>query len=158
MTPAGYRRWLWVLSILLVATVTFAGYWFVRWGYLRLQVALGEEQTQMFDECRIQALQSSQPERIAGLMQAVIIYYPSGSKQTAGSHLDRMVERSRQAAIRDMIAHSRVMTGVDLGSDPEAWIARYRDEAIVQPDGAANGRQPIRSETNSTRSAAGSHR
>jgi hypothetical protein len=132
MTPAANKRWLWGLSILVVAAAICSGYWFVRWGYLRVQVALGEEQTHMFDECRTNALQSSQPERIAGLIHAAIIYYPSGKKQTAGSHLDRMVERGRQSAIRDMLAHLRIITGADLGSDPQAWINRFGEKEMVQ--------------------------
>ena len=35
---------------------------------------------------------------------------------------------------------------------------RYKDATLVQPNGAANGSQPIRSETNRTSSAAGSRR
>jgi hypothetical protein len=32
-------------------------------------------------------------------------YYPSGSKQETGSRLDRMVERERLLAIRDIRSH-----------------------------------------------------
>jgi len=158
MTPVANRRWLRGLSILVVLATIGSGYCFVRWGYLRVQVALGEEQTQMFEECRTRALEHSRPEKIAGLIHAAIIYYPSGTKQTPGSHLDRMVERSRQIAIREMIAHLRATTGADLGSDPQAWINRFGEKELVQPGGAANGSHPIRSETNRTSSTAGSRR
>jgi len=92
----------------------------------------------MFEECRAGALQSSQPERIVGLMEAAIIYYPSGTKQTAGSHLDRMIERSCQQAVEDMLAHLRATTGTNFGSDPQAWIDRYGEKKIVKPTGAAD--------------------
>lgn len=112
----------------------------------------------MFEECLNQALQSTQPERIVGLMEAAIIYYPSGTKQTAGSHLDRMVERSRQRTIQDMITHLRATTKADLGSNSQVWIDRYGEKTLLQSDGPTNVSQTIRSLTNATSSVAGSHR
>ena len=49
-------------------------------------------------------------------------------------------------------------SGTKMGSD--RWMAENQKlrEKIGQQDGAANGSQPIRSETNTTSSAAGSHR
>ena len=158
MIPSAHRRWLWTLSALSLICLAFAGYWFVRWGLLRVQVALGEEQTQMFEECRTQALQSSDPKRIAGLIQAAIIYYPSGTKQSIGSHVDRLVERSRHLAIDDMIAQLRVVTGADLGKDPQSWIDRYGEKEMVQPDREASRSQPTGSQTNQLSRAAGSGR
>ena len=130
----------------------------MRWGGLHVHVALGEEQTQMFEECRTQALQSSDPKKIAGLIQAAIIYYPTGTKQTVGSHVDRMVERSRQLAIDDMIARLRNVTGVDLGKNAQPWIDRYGEMEMVQPDRAASPSQPTGSQTNQLSAAAGSGR
>jgi hypothetical protein len=158
MTSIGYQRWIWTLTVLLIVAFLCTGYWFVRWGFLRVEVASGEEQTRMFEECLNQALQSSQPERIVGLMEAAIIYYPSGTKQTAGSHLDRMVERSRQQAVKDMIVHLRATTGADLGSNAQVWIDRYKEKTLLQSDGPTNVSQAIRSETNRTSPAVGSHR
>jgi hypothetical protein len=86
----------------------------------------------MFEECRTQALQSSDPKKIAGFIQAAIIYYPSGTKQSTGSHVDRMVERSCELAIDDMIARLRIVTGGDLGKDPQSWIDRYGEKEMVQ--------------------------
>jgi hypothetical protein len=158
MTASAHRRWLWILSALSLICLLFAGYCFVRWGVLHVQVALGEEQTQMFEECRTQALQSSDPKKIAGFIQAAIIYYPSGTKQSTGSHVDRMVERSRELAIDDMIARLRIVTGGDLGKDPQSWIDRYGEKEMVQPDRAANPSQPTGSQTNQLSAAAGSGR
>jgi len=39
-----------------------------------------------------------------------------------------------------------------------SWSSRSKDERILEPDGPANASQPIRSETNTTSSAAGSRR
>jgi len=112
----------------------------------------------MFEECRTQALQSSDPKQIAGFMQAAIIYYPSGTKQSTGSQVDRMVERSRQLAIDDMIARLRIVTGGDLGKDPLSWIDRYGEKGMVQPQLASNPSPPTGSQTNQLSAAAGSGR
>ena len=50
--------------------------------------------------------------------------YPSGTKQETGSRLDRIVERERGVAVRDIVAHLRTKTGEDLESS-EAWIQKY---------------------------------
>lgn len=142
MTATGLRRSTWILSALLVVAVAGVGYWFVRHGWLHAQTALAEDQTLMFEECREKALQSSSPQDIVGCIEQTLIYYPSGSKQTTGSHLDRMVERARRLAVDDMIRHLRTETGIDLGNDPQKWIARFGKEG-VQPDGAANGSLPV---------------
>jgi hypothetical protein len=140
MTLSANHRWVWALGGLSLVWLVLAGYCFARWGLLHVQVALGEEQTQMFEQCRAQALQSSDPTRITGLIQAARIYYPSGTKQAVGSHVDRMVERSRSLAIDDMIARLRNVTGLDLGKDPQRWIDKYGEREMVQPDRAASPR------------------
>jgi hypothetical protein len=39
--------------------------------------------------------------------------------------VDRMVERDRALAVRDILACLRIKTGEDLGDSPEAWIQKY---------------------------------
>jgi hypothetical protein len=58
-------------------------------------------------------------------LEYVVGYYPSGSKQEAGSRLDRIVERQRSLAAGAVIAHLRVKTGEDLGENPDPWIQKY---------------------------------
>ena len=98
------------------------------WNHIRLrvEVALGEEQVRTFDEARIKALNSDVTEA-AGLLDYVQYYYPSGSKQRIGSHLDRMVELARTNASREIIAHLLLKTGEDLGTTPQAWIEKYAE-------------------------------
>ena len=151
------RRSTWILAVLLVLASALAGYWFVRYGWLRVQAALGEEQTLYFEEARERGLHNSRPEDIVGCIEGTLNYYPSGTKQTAGSHLDRMVERARRLAVDDMIRHLKSVTGVDLGNDPQKWIERFGERG-GQPDGPANRSQPVRSETSETSGAAGSGR
>lgn len=87
-------------------------------------------------------------------------------------HMTRILKRTAEAiragdaaevvAAYDRFSTIRTNTGISF------WDARnqlYADLAklgsatnIIQPDGPANGTQPIRSETNSTSSAAGSRR
>jgi len=88
---------------------------------LGLRVAFAEEQTQIFDEMRTMALQSN-PDKAVEYLEYAVTYYPSGTKQISGSRLDRIVERARQAAIREMIADLRAKTGHDFGDDPNLWI------------------------------------
>src|SRR5262245_45870742 len=91
---------------------------------LRLRVALADEQTAIFEQMRAQALRSG-PAEAAGCLDYAVNYYPSGTKQEAGSRLDRVVERHRVSAVRDIIAHLRSKTGQDHGDDPRAWVERF---------------------------------
>ncbi len=88
------------IAIVLLSVLTC----FAWWEYLdiRIRSALAEEQTQFFDEMVQQGFQRKTGEEIAADIEAVRFYYPSGSKQRAGSHLDRMVERARTHAIREL--------------------------------------------------------
>jgi hypothetical protein len=62
------------------------------------------------------------PEYVVGY---VVGYYPSGSKQVAGSALDEIVESARKSSIRELINRLRISTGRDLGDDPSPWIKEY---------------------------------
>lgn len=99
------------------------------WGYFRLhlEAALAEEQTRVFEEARTKALQGGISEASA-LLEYVTIYYPSGSKQRVGSHLDTVVERYRNMVIHDISQYLRQETGEDLGDKPASWIQRYGGE------------------------------
>lgn len=91
---------------------------------LKIEVAFAEEQTRIFEQMREQAKDSS-PSGAADSLAYVVNYYPSGTKQREGSRLDKVVERMRSSAIRDIISQLRQKTGEDLGEKPEAWIEKY---------------------------------
>jgi hypothetical protein len=117
-------------SVILVVGVAILGLaiiggWLL-WGYmwLSVQVAWAEDQTAIVEEMRERALKSG-ARTAAGCLEYAVRYYPSGTKQTVGSRLDRMVERGRACAIKDILIHLRRVTGDDLGDDPEAWIQKY---------------------------------
>lgn len=91
---------------------------------LKIEVAFAEEQTRIFEQMREQAKDSS-PSGAADSLAYVVNYYPSGTKQHEGSRLDKVVERMRSSAIRDIIFQLRQKTGENLGEKPEAWIEKY---------------------------------
>lgn len=93
-------------------------------GWLTIRVAWASEQTKIFEEMRTRALKSD-PADAAGYLEYVVGYYPSGSKQETGSQLDRIVERERALAVRDIVAYLRTKTGEDLGERPDVWIRKY---------------------------------
>jgi hypothetical protein len=125
MSIPALKRLAVVLGIFCAVLFVSSGYLFLSYGYLNLQAAFADEQTQIFDEMRTQALQSTAPSNIAGSLEYVVVYYASGSKQRTGSKLDRVVERHRTAVVREIIAHLRRVTGQDLGENPEPWIQKY---------------------------------
>jgi hypothetical protein len=96
------------------------------WQYLplSLRIAFADEQTEIFDAMRSQAL-AGDPTHAAHCLQYVVTYYPPGTKQAQSSPLNRIVERSRARATADIIAHLRATTHTDLGAAPEPWIRQY---------------------------------
>jgi hypothetical protein len=94
---------------------------------LKIEVAFSEEQTRVFEEMRLQAIQGS-PSVAAESLEYVVNYYPSGTKQREGSRLDKVVERVRSSVIRDIISQLRQKSGEDLGEKPEAWIQKYANK------------------------------
>jgi hypothetical protein len=124
MSISGYKRLTTTLGVISVCLLVLCGFLFWSRGWLTIRVAWASEQTAIFDEMRTQALRSDLAGA-AGRLEYVVGYYPSGSKQEAGSRLDRMVERERTLAARDIVAYLRVKTGEDLGESPETWIQKY---------------------------------
>jgi hypothetical protein len=111
-------------SVVCLGLMVLCGCLLWNYGWLKIQVAFASDQTQIFEDMRKQALQSD-PTGAVGCLQYVVNYYPSGSKQETGSRLDRIVERERTQAVRDIISHLRTKTGQDLGENPDAWIQKY---------------------------------
>ena len=124
MNLVGYKRITIALGVMCLGLVVLTTVLFVGYAPLKLRLAFASEQTQIFDEMRTKALKSGVAEA-AGCLEYVANYYPSGTKQVTGSRLDRMVERERAAAVRDIIACLRKQTASDLGDAPEAWVDKY---------------------------------
>lgn len=124
MSITSYKRLTIALGVVCVGLLVLYGCLFWSYGWLKIQVAFASEQTQIFDQMRVQALQSD-AAGAAGCLEYVVFYYPTGTKQDAGSRLDGIVERERTFAERAIIAYLRTKTGQDLGESPEAWIQKY---------------------------------
>lgn len=124
MSISAYKRLTISLGVICVGLLVLCGLLSWNHGWLTIRVAWAGEQTKIFDEMRTQALQSD-PAGAARCLDYVVGYYPSGSKQEAGSRLDRMVERERTLTARDIVAYLRTKTGEDFGESPEIWIQKY---------------------------------
>lgn len=84
---------------------------------------------QLFTEMRASALQDD-AVLASGTLYYVMHYYPSGTRQQSGSPLDKIVERERANAVRDIMAHLRATGGKDFGDDPKAWFDAYVPEGV----------------------------
>lgn len=121
---SSYKRLTITLGVVSVGLLALNGWLFWTYGWLKIRVAFASDQTQIFEDMRTKAFHGD-TATAAGCLQYVVWYYPSGSKQEPGSRLDRMVERERERAVRDILSYLRTKTGEDLGETPEAWIQRY---------------------------------
>ncbi len=112
-------RW---MLIALAASAVVLGFGSCLIGHIitSVQIAFADEQTAIFDEMRRQTEESSAVD--VGYLEYTLSYYPSGTKQTRGSSLDRVVERARQCAVREIIGILRSRTLKDFGDDPTRWI------------------------------------
>jgi hypothetical protein len=93
---------------------------------LRVRIALADEQTAIFDDMRVKA-ERADTTKALNYLEYTLRYYPSGTKQIEGSQLDRIVERARRNALREIIAGLRARTGKDLGDDPQHWLDGLRE-------------------------------
>lgn len=96
-----------------------------------VRIGLAEEQMAIFEQMREKTAESDAVN--VGYLEYVLWYYPSGTKQVSGSPPDRIVERARRSAVREIIALLRSRTGKDFGDDPESWIENLKSSAKVGP-------------------------
>ena len=117
------KRYLfWAGGSLLVALFVIC---FVDDFFMHLYVAFAEDQTAIFEQMRRQVKDSD--AAAVGCLEYVVSYYASGTKQDVGTPLDLVVERARQAAIREIIGILRTKTGQDFGEDSHLWIEGLKD-------------------------------
>jgi hypothetical protein len=116
------RATLVVLGAMILLLTACCGWLFYESLRNSLELAFADEQTEIFSQMESQALRGT-PADGRGALEYAINYYPSGTKQRAGSRLDRIVERARSEAITSIVAHLRRTAPVDLGDDPKAWVA-----------------------------------
>ena len=120
-------------NILIAAVITglfvVAAWQFVRHAWMEMQLSFADEQTEIFSEMTHKASEAlrREPPDVRTAVEFLGYthgYYPSGTKQTQGSSLDRIVERSRSHAERRIIEVLRDTTGEDVGTDAEAWVRK----------------------------------
>jgi hypothetical protein len=101
------------------------------------RAAMAEEQTEIFEYMvtrTAEAVSQSPPDVRAavGHLRYAHQYYPSGTKQVAGTRLDKIVERCRWLAEMRIIDMLRKATSEDHGADAEAWIKAFDRDAAGQ--------------------------
>ncbi|MEQ8849593.1 hypothetical protein [Botrimarina sp.] len=102
--------------------------------WMTIQQSFADEQTEVFSEMTSKATEAlkRQPPDVkaaVGFLEYTHGYYPTGTKQTHGSALDRIVERSRSNAESRIIEMLRDATGLDHGADADDWIRELRNHA-----------------------------
>jgi hypothetical protein len=108
---------------------------------------------------------SSREEAIdaVGMVDYIAHFYVPGPGYRGSPEIESALAKQRQESILQIVAALENFSGLHYGTNTERW-KQWADTQKLglswgsEPDGAANGSQPIRSETNSTSSAAGSRR
>lgn len=110
-----------LLAFAVVALIASA-----KWFVLFAHIAMADEQVEVFQSMCDKARCDDMAEAVACLKYTVN-YYPSGTKQVAGSYSDRIVERCRELAIRDIINVLWSKSDRDYGDDPQNWIENVKE-------------------------------
>ena len=120
-------KWRYIRTAITVVLLLIIAYQFAIAMLESLRLSFASDQTQIFYEMATDAKQAlaQEPPNIRsarGSLEYIVNYYPSGTKQTAGSTLDIIVERSRSLAEASIIEKLRAETGKDFGSKAEDWL------------------------------------
>ena len=108
-------------TVAIIAVVVLFGWCVSQLAVARMQIAFAEEQVTVFEQMERKA-RSSSTQGAVECLEYVLNYYPSGTKQTPGSKLDKKVEEARHKAASAIVADLRSRGGTDLGDDPLSWI------------------------------------
>ncbi len=114
----------WMVAAAVMAILLGFGFCLISHVRTSVQIAFADEQTAIFDQMRRQTAEAAAVD--VSYLEYALWYYPSGTKQTKGSGLDRVVERARQCAVREIIEILRSRTRKDFGDDPRRWIEGLR--------------------------------
>ena len=111
-----------VYPVAIIALLAVSGYLLCDNAVMSIKASFADDQTQIFEEMAHRAVEGD-TSAARECLRYVTWYYPSGTKQSKGSKLDRVVERCRAFAVREIIAQLRKKTGKDYGDDPEKWLS-----------------------------------
>jgi hypothetical protein len=120
-----------IATILVVLTLIGLLTWVMfEYAVTSIRLALADEQMLTFEDMvsRASSALSGSPPNVTKAVQCLQEahdYYPSGTKQHAGTRLDRMVERYRRSCEIRIIDLLRRATAKDYGADAEKWIKEY---------------------------------
>jgi hypothetical protein len=110
-----------------------------------------------YRELRLKAEQGDLPQAASALKDTLAFWPPkiSHESSTAG-----VVAAFRDSTVREILTRMRLLSGEDLGADPEAWLKKYYkpEQAQPNPQGGANRSQPPSPARNQTSPAAGTGR
>lgn len=128
MTTETQRRLIIGLSVLSLILLALVVWLFADSAILRVRVVMADGDTNIHAQMVDDARATKDPVKAAQCLSYLVNHYPSGSKQVAGSKLDRVVERCRRSSALAIIAHLRVITGKELGDKPEPWIEQFAEK------------------------------
>ena len=95
---------------------------------IKYAVASAVDQIEIYDSMALQS-NNATVEDIISHLELTVKYYPTGTKQKTGSRLDKIVENNRAKSIEKIIEILKTKTKDNLGSDPEIWIAKYKNKS-----------------------------
>ncbi len=125
MSIRGWKSLALFLAVISFSLLICCGFLFVQNHLQWLHTNFADETTKIIQDMRNEALATDDPHRAANYLGYAINYYPSGTKQLQGSHLDTVVERQREDAVIAILRHLRELTGEDLGNDPDPWMKKF---------------------------------
>lgn len=114
-----------VLFASLIVLACLCALFAVKYSLLKVRLAFADDQVAIFEDMKASAAVTTDLKELSSKLEYVVNYYPSGTKQTSGSQLDRIVEAARSNAMDAIIARLRSVTGKDLGNAPQQWLKEY---------------------------------
>jgi hypothetical protein len=119
------------VALVLLLLVGIVAYQALEHGARSIRLSLALEQCQVFTEMAdraVVALNRDPPDTTEAVqcLEYAHNYYPSGTKQVAGSRLDLIVENSRRASELRIIGALKTATRSDHGNDADAWIEQFK--------------------------------
>lgn len=121
-----------LFSLVCLALVAVAGYFFVHWANQFVDIAFAEDKTRILEKMTRDARDKTVPGAVR-ILDSLVTDYPKWTKQSKDSKLNQIVERSRASAIREIVAVLRIKADKDLGDDPAVWIRTYKDSRDSPP-------------------------
>jgi hypothetical protein len=121
------RKWRTGTNAIIAVLIFIIAYQFMAALWRSIHLSFANDQTQIFCEMTTGAEQAlaQEPPNIKsalGFLEYIVNYYPSGTKQTLGSTLDIIVERSRSLAEARILEKLRAKTGKDFGTNAQDWL------------------------------------